>query len=306
MEIRQLRYFVKIADSGSFSRASKVLHIAQPALSHQIAQLEAELGHALLHRRHNGVEPTEQGQVLYAQAQRILKAIDDVPNVLEGSAAQLRGTVTVGLPQSTAALYAMPLLRQLQERHSGVTLELFDEISGNLVRGLRSGQIDIAVIVNDEDALLTNAVALVDEELFVVASADKELGPNVPVEQLATIPLALPGLGHGVRALVEDAVRARGAVLSRPVVVANSMSIMRRAIESGQACGVMPWGGMCDALRAGKVRAVPLHPRLSRRVSVCWSKDAGLSRAAEAVRDLLIEVTRARVRSGEWKGVELL
>ena len=61
MEIRQLRYFLKIADIGSLSRASQALHIAQPALSYQVAQLEGELGHSLLHRRHNGVQMTEQG-----------------------------------------------------------------------------------------------------------------------------------------------------------------------------------------------------------------------------------------------------
>ena len=77
MEIRQLRYFLKIAELGSFSRASQTLHVAQPALSHQIAQLDGELGHGLLHRRHNGVQMTEQGQAFYSQAQQILKEIDD-------------------------------------------------------------------------------------------------------------------------------------------------------------------------------------------------------------------------------------
>lgn len=301
-----MRYFLKIAELGSFSRASQALHIAQPALSHQIAQLEGELGHALLHRRHHGVQVTEQGQAFYSQAQRILKQIDDLPNVVNRSAAQLRGTVTVGLPQSTASQYAMPLMEALRERHAGVSLELFDEISGNLMRGIHSGRMDIAVIVSDDDALLANATALMNEELFLVTSAGNDVGPKIPVASLATMPLALPGIDHGVRALVESAVRVHGAVLPTPAIVANSMSIMRRAVESGAVCSVMPWAAICDEIRAGTMRAVPLEPRLSRRVHVCWSKDAGLSLAARAVRDLLIEVARTRVRSGQWLGVELL
>lgn len=306
MEIRQLRYFLRIAELGSFSRASLSLHIAQPALSHQIAQLEVELGHPLLHRRHNGVQVTQQGQAFYSHAQRILKAIDDLPNVVSESATQLRGTVTVGLPQSTASQYGIPLLDEARKRYAGVGLELFDEISGNLMRGINSGHIDIAVIVSDEDALLANSTPLMDEELFLVTSTRSGIGQKVAVADLAMMPLALPGLHHGVRALVENSVRAHGAVLPTPAVVANSMSIMRRTIESGQANGVMPWAAMCDEIHAGTVRAIALEPRLSRRVHVCWSKDAALSLAAVAIRDLLIEVTRARVRSGEWLGAQLL
>jgi LysR family nitrogen assimilation transcriptional regulator len=306
MEIRQLRYFLRIAELGSFSRASVALHIAQPALSHQIAQLEAELGHALLHRRHHGVQVTQQGQAFYSHVQRILKAIDDLPNVVNGSAGQLCGTVTVGLPQSTASQYGMPLLDAARKRYVGVGLELFDEISGNLMRGINSGHIDIAVIVSDEDALLANSTPLMDEELFLVTSMNSDIGQKVPVAQLAMMSLALPGVHHGVRALVEDAVRAQGSVLPTTTVVANSMSIMRKSIEAGQASGVMPWAAMCDEIHAGTVRAIPMEPRLTRRVHVCWSKDAPLSLAAVAIRDLLIEVTRERVLSGVWLGAKLL
>jgi LysR family transcriptional regulator, nitrogen assimilation regulatory protein len=306
MEIRQLRYFLKIAELGSFSRASQTLHVAQPALSHQIAQLEGELGHGLLHRRHNGVQMTEQGEAFYSQAQRILKEIDDLPNVVSMSATQLRGTVTVGLPQSTALQYAMPLIAELGNRHNGIGLELFDEISGNLLRGINSGRLDLAVMVSDEDALLTDAIPLMDEELFFVTSTDNDIGDRLPIGRLAHMPLTLPGMHHGVRALVEHAVRAQGAVLPTPTIVANSMSIMRKVIDTGAASSVMPWGAVCDGIMAGKVRAIPLEPTLSRRVHVCSSKDSQLSLAGHAVKNLLIELTRQRVQSGEWLGVTLL
>ncbi|MBT2323903.1 LysR family transcriptional regulator [Variovorax paradoxus] len=306
MDIRQLRYFQRIAELGGFSRASLALHIAQPALSHQIARLEAELGHVLLHRRHNGVQMTEQGQALYIQAQRILKDIDDLPNVVNRSSEQLRGTVSVGLPQSTALQYAMPLLDEKRRRFAGVGLELFDEISGNLLRDLSSGRLDIAVVVSDQDALLANTIPLMDEELFLTSSATQDFGTRLPIVDLVTVPLALPGMHHGVRALVEAAVRAHGATLPTPAIVANSMSIMRRAVEAGTACSVMPWGAVCDEIKAGTIRATPLEPKLTRRVHVCSAKDVRLSLAGDAVRELLIEVTRRRVQSGEWQGVALL
>jgi LysR family transcriptional regulator, nitrogen assimilation regulatory protein len=306
VEIRQLRYFLRIAELGSFSRASQTLHVAQPALSHQIAQLEQELGHNLLHRRHSGVQMTEQGEAFYSQAQRILKEIDDLPNVVNMSAAQLRGTVAVGFPQSTATQYAMPLIAELKKRHGGIGLEMFDEISGNLLRGINSGRLDIAVMVSDEDALVANAIPLMDEELFCITSVRNDIGESLPIGRLAEIPLTLPGMHHGVRALVENAVRAQGRSLPTPAIVANSMNIMRKAIDTGAVSSVLPWGAVCDGIVAGTIRAVPLEPRLSRRVHVCFSKDSQLTLAGCAVKDLLIELTRQRVQSGEWQGATLL
>jgi len=307
MEIRQLRYFVKIADLGSMSRASAALHIAQPALSHQMTQLEDELGQPLLHRRHNGVAVTEHGAVFYRHAQQILKGLDDLPGAIASVADALTGTVAIGLPQSTAAHYAMPLLAATRERYKGVRLELFDEISGNLLRGLTSGRLDFAVIVNDDDASFTSSTPLMDEELFLITGPDglpdRE---RFPVAELTELALALPGLDHGVRSLIEIAVRRHGLRLPRPVVVANSMSVMRRAVQAGWACTVMPWAAVCDDIRAGTFRAIALDPPLSRRVHVCTHRDVQLSLAGQAMKDLLIEQTRQRVRSGEWPGAQLL
>lgn len=306
MEIRQLRYFLKIAELGSFSKASLALHIAQPALSQQMARLENELGHPLLHRRHNGVHMTEQGEALHAHARRVVKQIDDLPNVVKHCKDRLTGAVSLGLPQTTAPQFAMPLITELAQRLPAVSVEFHDEMSGNLLRHLNAGQLDIAVLVNDQDARLVNAVPLMDEELFLASSVRQDHGAHCRVADLAALPLALPGVQHGVRALVDSAIRAHGASPRTPAVEANSMGIMRRAVELGMACSVMPWGAVCDEVGLGTIRITPLAPRLTRRVHVCTARDGPLSLAGQAVRDLLIEITRHRVESGQWLGVTLL
>jgi LysR family nitrogen assimilation transcriptional regulator len=253
MEIRQLRYFVRIADLGSFSRAAQALHVAQPALSQQIAQLEQELGQPLLIRGPAGVKPTAQGDVFYRHAQQLLKQWSDVASAVATAAAHPAGTVRVGLPQSTAAHYAMPLLAAMRERYPAIEIEFFDEISGNLLRGLHSGRLDLAVLVSDEDAKLLDAVPLLDETLFLVSAAGHApRGKSVTIERLAALPLALPGHEHGVRALVEGAVGARGLRLSNVAVLANSMSIMCEAIRQGMAHGVMPWAAVSVPVAAGE------------------------------------------------------
>jgi LysR family transcriptional regulator, nitrogen assimilation regulatory protein len=307
MEIRQLRYFVRIADLGSFSRAAQALHIAQPALSQQIAQLEAELGQPLLVRSPAGVRLTDQGTVFYRHAQQLLKQWSDVPAAVASASAAPTGTVRVGLPQSTAAHYAMPLLAEVAARYPGVAIEFFDELSGNLLRGLNSGRLDIAVVVSDDDAVLLDAQALMDEALFLVSRAgNAPPGETVPQELLAKLPLALPGAEHGVRALVEQAVHARGLRLARPAVVANSMSIMCEAIRAGLGHGVMPWAAMSAFVAAGEFTLQEFAPPLQRRVHVCTARDATLPLAGQVVRTCLVDVTRRQVERGAWRGATLL
>lgn len=306
MEIRQLRYFVKIADLGSLSRAAEALHVAQPALSQQVAQLEGELGQPLLVRRSTGVTMTEQGEVFYRHAQRLLKQWADVGPAVNQAARQLVGTVALGLPQSTAAQYAMPLLAALAARHPGISLEFFDEISGNLLHAVASGRMDLALLVNDEDAALLQSTPVLDEELFLVSRADRAPGTRrMPLGALASLPLALPGHGHGVRDLVERAVRAAGGELPPPALVANSMSIMRHAVREGLAHSVTPWGALPDELRAGTLVATPFEPTLSRRVHLCVARDAALTLAGQAVFELLLHTAREQVQAGHWPGTRL-
>lgn len=307
MEIRQFRYFIHIADLGSFSRAARALHIAQPALSQQIAQLEAELGQPLLLRLPGGVRLTTQGEVFYRHAQRLVKQLADVESAVTGAGANPHGTVAVGLPQSTASQYALPLLAAVRERFPGINIEFFDEISGNLKRELNSGRLDIAVLVSEEDAALFTSVALLDESLYLVSRADMALaGKSVSVKRLAALPLALPGLEHGVRALVERAVQAQGLRLDKLAVVANSMSIMRDAMHAGMAYCVMPWGAVAGEVASGTLAAKSICPALRRRVHVCTASDGSLSMAAQAVLAALLDTTRERVRSGQWPGVTLV
>lgn len=307
MELRQFRYFIKIADLGSFSRASRALHIAQPALSQQIALLESELGQQLLLRDARGVRLTEPGRALYSHAQRLLRQVDDTFTAVRHSAAQPVGRVCVGLPLSTASQYALPLHVAARERHPGIEIEFFDEISGNLIHGLNSGRLDLAVLVNDEDARLVPGVPLMDEELFLVSRDDiRPESQTISLRQLPGLPLALPGAGQGVRPILDQALAQHALRLGPLAVCANSMSIMRHALLEGLAHGVMPWGAVCDEVSAGRLVLTPIVPALSRRVHVCTGPDGNLSIAARCVHDLLLQVTRDRVATGQWHGVALL
>jgi LysR family nitrogen assimilation transcriptional regulator len=307
MEIRQLRYFVRIADLGSFSKASKVLHVAQPALSQQVASLEDELGLLLLARMHNGVKITEQGAIFYSRAQHILKQLDDIKAAVAGPAKMPSGTVTIGLPQSIALRIAMPLLRAIQMKTPGIHLEVYEELSGNILHGLNSGRFDIGVIVNDEDAAFLNSTPLMDEHLLLVSRPD--MAPKeafIELGSLVHLRLAIPGIEQGVRPMVDLAVQQLGLALPRPYVVANSLSIMLRAVQEGMAHSIMPWGAIGELVQSGKLVTTDIRPSMTRRVTISVSKNLPLTTAASAVVAMLTEVTRAQVVKGDWKAVTLL
>lgn len=305
MDLRQLRYFAKIAELGSFSRASQALHIAQPALSQHIAQLESELGQPLFRRLSTGVRPTEQGQVLYRHALCILKQVAEVKAAVAHAGASPTGSVAIGLPQSTALQYAMPLLEQLPQRYPNVRAEFFDEISGNLLHGLTAGRLDIAVVVNDEDEALLKSTPLLRERLYLISRVD--MAPRtsqIALRELGLLPLTLPSHGHGVRDMLEQAIRAHGACLPTPKIIANSMNIMRSAVLRGMAHTVMPWNAVHEEIESGLLEATPIEPLLQRTAYLCVSREGALTTAAEAVFELLL--ARIREQAPHWRGVELI
>ncbi len=116
MELRHLRYFVQIVDCQSLSGAARVLGVAQPALSQQIAQLEAQLGLTLLTRSVRGVRPTQSGEAFYKQAMSILRQFANIPAIIAASDEDEAGTVSIGLPASIASVIGDSLLARITER----------------------------------------------------------------------------------------------------------------------------------------------------------------------------------------------
>ena len=144
MELRQLRYFVRVAELGSMGRAAADLGLVTSALSQQIARLEGELSTRLLQRTAGGVVPTEAGLAFLRQARLALRHTDAAARAAQH--ARLSGTVSVGLAPTTGAVLGVPLMRAMRERYPEVRLHLVESLSGHLAAMLESRQIDLAVL----------------------------------------------------------------------------------------------------------------------------------------------------------------
>ena len=214
MELRQLRYFVAIADSGSVTKAAERVFVAQSALSHQLAQLEAELGVSLFERSRRGVGLTEAGQRFFPHAVSILRQAEEAVASARSTRQEPEGPVVFGLPHSASSALALPLMREVRQRFPRVTLELTEELTGNLSRQLRTGQIQLAVLFDDGQLGGFSVSPVLSEQLCLIEPASVSRpgrrGRTLTLQQALAQPLILPASPHGVRPIIEAAAAAAG------------------------------------------------------------------------------------------------
>jgi LysR family nitrogen assimilation transcriptional regulator len=309
MELRQLRYFVAIVDHGSLSRAALVLHVAQPALTQQLRQLEDELGVQLLHRTAQGVLSTDAGKVFYEHALAILKQVADAQAAVVQSAERPSGSVTLGLPHSISGALALPLLTAIRQRYPEITLQLTEELTGNLAEQLRAGRVNLAVLLDDGQLGGFATTPLVEEELRYICRADAPLGAgrdSVTLRDALDTTLILPGLQHGVRPRIESTARAAG-LHARDVIEINSIAILKSAILAGMGATILPVAPLLAEVERGAMRALPIRdPSIARTVVLCASRNIPLTNAAAAVGRLVTQVAHDLCDSGAWIGAHSL
>jgi LysR family nitrogen assimilation transcriptional regulator len=308
MELRQLRYFVAIVDHGSLSRAAGVLHVAQPALTQQLRQLETDLGAQLLHRSAQGVLCTDAGKVFYEHAQAILKQVADARSAVVQSTTRPSGSVTLGLPHSVSGALALPLLMAARAHYPEITLQLTEEISGNLSEQLKSGRINLAVLFDDGQNSPFACTALIEEELVFICRAGSACAPagkRITLAKALAAPLILPAQQQGVRPRIEAVARAAGLSLG-PVTEINSIAILKSALLADMGATILPMAPLLAEIDSGALLALPLHsPAISRSVVLCASRNIPLTNAAAAVSRLVLDVTRTLCASGAWPGARL-
>lgn len=306
MELRQLRYFVRVVDLGSMGRAAQDLGVVTSALSQQISRLEGELATRLLQRSAAGVTPTDAGLAFYRQAQLALRHADDA--VQAAQEARLSGHVSIGLPPSSASVLAVPLLRAMHERYPHVRVHLVEILSGHLAALLNARQLDLAVLFDTEAARRWSVMPLLEERLFAIAHPDVPglAGPGpVRLSALADLPLLLPSGRHGLRAIV-DAAFARAGRTPQIRLEIDGLAVLMDAVRAGLGVTIQP-GSAATRNAASELRCVPIADRGARRINRLASvSDDELSPAGLAARNVLRDVARQLVTSGAWPGATLL
>ncbi|MDM0034162.1 LysR substrate-binding domain-containing protein [Variovorax sp. J22P271] len=305
MELRQLRYFVKICELRSMGRAALELDLATSALSQQISRLESELSTRLLQRSSTGVTPTDAGLAFLQQAQLTLRHADEA--VRAAQQARLSGHVSIGLPPTTASVLGVPLMQAMRERYPEVRLHLVESLSGHLGAMLNARQLDLAVLFQTDVARRWSVLPLLDEKLFVIGRVDLPglpTGRQVRLARLGELPLIMPSASHGLRATLEAAF-ARARVAPRVVAEIDGLAMLMDAVRAGEGATIQP-GAATARLADERLAQVRIaDAQVGRRNLLASLSDDELSPAALAARVVLADVARGLVREGRWAGATL-
>ena len=307
MELRQLRYFVRVLELGSISRAALDLELVQSALSQQISRLESELSTRLLQRTSKGVVATEAGMAFFREAQLTLRHADQAVRAAQLS--RLTGAVSVGLASTTAAVLGLPLMRAMRERYPDVRLHMVEGMSGHLTSMLNSRQLDLTILFDTQAARRWSVLPLAEEKLFLIQARSGEVKAvaSIRMADLKDVPLILPTGTHGLRSAL-DAAFLRANFKPQLAAEIDSLAMTMAAVEAGLGSTVQPWAALAGLPDAAKrfTWAEIADTQVRRVNAICSLSDDELSPAALAARVVLADCARELVTSKQWLGVKLI
>lgn len=250
MDLKQLEYFVRVAELGSFTRASIALHIAQPALSRQVRLMEVELRQNLLTRTGRGAIPTEAGKLLLKHGRGILHQVEVAREEMGAVRGALAGRVSIGLPPSLSKLITVPLTQAFKQQLPHAQLTLTEGFSILMQEGLRVGNLDIAVLYNSDRSPELETITLHTEELVLIsrnttakANAFRKTASGKPkpikLADVAALPLILPSRPNAFRILIESEMITIGCKPLLALEVDGLNSILS-LVREGMGHAVLP------------------------------------------------------------------
>lgn len=301
MQTKQLMQFVTVARAGNISEAAKILNIAQPALSQSILTFEKTLGADLFIRHRRGVELTEAGKVLYEHASTILEQLDSAREAVREIDSNPSGSVTVGLPASVSKVLINPICQRLTKQYPNIRLQLEEGLTGNLVRWLRSGRIDLIVDFDSKQEGEFKQIPLIEEDLFLIGSS-LTTSRDISFKELEKVTLILPSPEHGMskaisRLASEANVELRRYPITLPVYPMLSL------VRSGEGFSILPWSLIYDLVEQGDITARRIRaPKATRTASLVIHKSRPETKAMKIMRDVIIESSLQVFEEGRWRG----
>jgi len=307
MQYRHLYYFVRIVEAGSFSQAARTIHVAQPALSQQIAELEASLGVPLLQRNARGVKPTAAGQKFYDEASSILRRYGNLLGLVRSSAGDVEGRVSLGMPASLSQTLVGPFIEACRVSHPKVTLKFIDGDSEFLREEVEKSRLDLALAFEDEFFPTVHRQPLFLQSHYLISG--KQSAPiaesTISLVEVAKIPLILPAGLNARRVLIDRVFAEAGLKLNlaaEAVTVASELS----AVRSGAASTILNLGDMSGFSTDDFAQPVLIVPTFCMTCCLLWSNEFTLTLGAEGVKKLLIAFMNEHIEKTRRPGATWL
>ena len=303
MELEQIEYFVRVAELGSFTRASSALGIAQPALSRKIRQLEVELRQNLLVRNGRGATTTDAGKLLLEHGRGILHQVQRLREELGRVRGSLAGRVAIGLPPSIAKVLTVPLTREFRAKLPQAALSISEGLSVAMQDAIINGKLDIALLYGAVPTPGLEITHLLDEELCLVqrqserqserqSQLNRSVSPSesVTLKDVAALPLIIPTRPNAIRMLVEAEM---ANINCRPNIALeiDGVPAILDLVLDGAGCAVLSKNAVTTSGQASLFAVSPiagLHSKLS--VAVSSQRPATLTQ--QAMLELIQQLTQ--------------
>jgi LysR family nitrogen assimilation transcriptional regulator len=288
MDLRQLRYFIAVAERGGFGAAASVLNVAQSALSRHVKELELELGGPLLERGARGVSVTESGKVLLARGRWLLGAIEDIKSEVRTENRDPSGTVRLGAPSSLADIFYSRLAKSLVRRFPRVRLELSEGLTETMCDRLLRAELDLAIVTTPESNDHLHFETLVVEQVFLIGPPRDPLltRGRLTRKEFKALPRAVVPLSRNPF--------PSGVPFSLRV---ESSTPMKQIVASGLGYGLLPFSGIHRELAAGELSAALLPWMRADRV-LALPRMRPVSRVTRETIETLKEVCSDLIREG--------
>jgi len=293
VDLKQLEYFVRVAELGSFTRASSVLDIAQPALSRQVRLLEVELRQNLLLRNGRGVTTTEAGKLLLEHGRGILHQVERAREDLGRVRGALAGRVAVGLPPSIAKMMTVPLTREFRKRLPSAALSISEGLTISMQEGLLTGRLDIALLYNPPASPELNTLPLMDEELFLIGlrpPRGKATTQPVSLKDVGTLPLVIPSRPNAIRMVVETEMAGIGCKPDISLEIDGVAAILD-LVADGAGHAILSKYALTTSTQPEAYLARPIvKPRLSSKLALATAASRTTTMTQQAMLELIQEV----------------
>jgi DNA-binding transcriptional LysR family regulator len=305
MELRRLRYFLRIAAEGSLGKASRALGIAQPALGRQVQLLESELGVTLFRRVAKGMLLTDEGEYLKEALEHPLQQVDIALQNVRSYSARVEASLTLGLTPTMAGLLGSRVLEQLSSELPNLMLRITEGSSTQLASEVCRGLVDIALVVDAAPDTRAFHSEILAEQLMLVGppNAFAMLGGKtsqpLQFKQLEDLPLILPGPHSALRTkLTKTAAGAEAAVT--PVLEIDSVPLVKNAVRAGTGFTILPPVAFSAEAGRGELLGRPiagLKQTLFWAVQPHWRVPRSTYNEVERI---IFEELYRSVASGEW------
>ena len=308
MDLKQLKAFLTVAETGNVTRASALLNLVQPAVSRQLRLLEEDIGTSLFDRSRQGMELTDAGEKLVEYARRVLLEVERARAEMQASQGTVAGIATIGLLPSTCELMSSALVAEVAKSYPKIRVRIAMGYTGTLQKWLETGEVDAGLLYDPRESPVMQFSPLLEEPLWVVGLPSAGLNRSQPMamSQLVGKPLVLPSAPHGIRMLVDGAASLMHLELTITAET-NAMSVQKSLVLGGHGLTILPAIAVADDVARGTLAAAPLaDPPLMRKIVLAVPTNRNTTAPVRCVLGLLERLMKDAVQSGVWPSAHWL